>query len=61
MTLDCPKCRQLIPDSAIDAGHCPLCGFPFSDVVSLDPPSSRLLGAVLVFGATLAVAGSGFA
>ncbi|MBY0458931.1 MAG: hypothetical protein K2V38_16455, partial [Gemmataceae bacterium] len=26
-TLLCPKCRQPMPDDALDAGQCPVCGF----------------------------------
>ncbi|QJX00512.1 hypothetical protein [Frigoriglobus tundricola] len=34
-TLTCPKCRQQLPEDALDAGQCPLCGFPLDGPVVL--------------------------
>ena len=35
LTLNCPKCRQGMPDDALDAGQCPACGFPIDGPVVL--------------------------
>ena len=40
-TLTCPKCRRGLADDALDAGQCPLCGFPLDGPVVLVPPASR--------------------
>ncbi len=62
-TLTCPKCRQGLPDDALDAGQCHLCGFPLDGPVVLGAPGSRsggkrlLLAAVGVAVVVAAVAG----
>ncbi|VTR94732.1 unnamed protein product [Gemmata massiliana] len=35
-TLTCPKCRQGMPETALDAGQCPTCGFPLEGPVVLN-------------------------
>lgn len=45
-SLTCPKCRHGLTDAALDAGACPLCGFPLDGPVLLaapDGPSGRWL------------------
>ena len=37
-TLTCPKCRQKLPEEALDAGQCPHCGFPLDGPVLLATP-----------------------
>ena len=59
-TPPCPKCRQPVTDAALDAGQCPLCGFPFDRPVLLDGPSSRLGAVAVAFAVVLAAIGSGF-
>ncbi len=39
-TLTCPKCRQRLPEDALDAGQCPLCGFPLDGPVVLAAPDT---------------------
>jgi hypothetical protein len=64
-SLTCPKCRHGLPDAALDAGQCPLCGFPLDGPVVLATPVSRTSGTrlPLAVGATLLLttAGAGFA
>ena len=40
-TLTCPKCRQGLPDDALDAGQCNLCGFPLDGPMVLRSPGAR--------------------
>jgi ssDNA-binding Zn-finger/Zn-ribbon topoisomerase 1 len=40
-TLPCPKCRQQMPDDALDRGQCPACGFPLDGPLVLDAGSRR--------------------
>jgi hypothetical protein len=40
-TLTCPKCRQGMPDEALDVGQCPACGFPLDGPVVLAAPGAR--------------------
>ncbi|AMV26616.1 hypothetical protein VT84_19615 [Gemmata sp. SH-PL17] len=35
-TLTCPKCRQGMPETALDTGQCPACGFPLEGPVVLN-------------------------
>lgn len=61
-TLTCPKCRQGMPDEALDVGQCPACGFPLDGPVVLGPQNGgagvkRLLIAV---GVLVLLAGAGF-
>ncbi len=58
-TLTCPKCRQGLPDDALDAGQCHLCGFPLDGPVVLGTPGARAGGTRLLLaagGAVLVVA-----
>ena len=58
-TLTCPKCRQGLPDEALDAGQCHLCGFPLDGPVVLGTPGARAGGTRLLLaagGAVLVVA-----
>lgn len=50
-TLTCPKCRQGLPDDALDAGQCPLCGFPLDGPVVLGAPGMRAGGTRLLLAA----------
>ena len=56
-TLTCPKCRQGLPDDALDAGQCHLCGFPLDGPVVLGAPDTRRRKrlALAVGGALLAL------
>lgn len=54
-TLTCPKCRQSMPDAALDVGHCPACGFPLDGPLVIGGAARRspallaaLIGAVVV-------------
>jgi hypothetical protein len=64
-TLTCPKCRHAAPDAALDAGHCPACGFPFDGPILLGRPGSGAgAGAArlaVVVGAVAFLAGAGVA
>lgn len=40
-TITCPKCRQGLPDDALDAGQCHHCGFPLDGPVVLGTPDTR--------------------
>lgn len=41
-TLTCPKCRRGLTDDALDAGQCPLCGFPLDGPVVLAAPGTTI-------------------
>lgn len=41
-TLTCPMCRRGLSDDALDAGQCPLCGFPLDGPVVLAAPDPRI-------------------
>ncbi len=58
-TLTCPKCRQGLPDDALDAGQCHLCGFPLDGPVVLGTHDTSAGGTRLLLaagGAVLVVA-----
>lgn len=61
--LKCPKCRQPMPEDALDAGQCPACGFPLDGPLVLDAGMQRsrlpllALVCVLLAGAGAGVAG----
>lgn len=58
-TLSCPKCRQHMPDDALDRGQCPACGFPLDGPLVLDPVARRPRTALFaVGGAILVTAGA---
>ena len=61
-TLTCPKCRQGMPDDALDAGHCPACGFPLDGPFVFATPGSRPVGTrlLLAAGAVTLLAGAGY-
>lgn len=62
ISLSCPKCRQALADDALDAGACPLCGFPLDGPVLLSAPSrSRTWVLLLGVVSLLALAGVGYA
>ena len=50
-TLTCPKCRQGLPDDALDAGQCHLCGFPLDGPVVLGTPDTSAGGTRLLLAA----------
>jgi hypothetical protein len=61
-TLTCPKCRQSIPDDALDAGQCPACGFPLDGPLAFATTGARSGTRLFVAAGVVAlVAGAGFA
>ncbi|HEY1187813.1 MAG TPA: zinc ribbon domain-containing protein [Gemmata sp.] len=60
-TLTCPKCRQPMPETALDEGHCPACGFPIDGPLVLGTGTGRsrvpLLALLSVLVAGTATAG----
>lgn len=60
-TLICPKCRQGMPDAALDAGQCPACGFPIDGPLILDAPARRRSPALLAVLGGVVLAASGVA
>jgi hypothetical protein len=48
-SLSCPKCRRALPEDALDAGQCPLCGFPLDGPVLLAAPGSHAGSKLLLF------------
>jgi hypothetical protein len=63
-TVSCPKCRQALPDTALDAGACPLCGFPLDGPVVLSPAGGprtrRWLAASVAVALLLVLAAVGY-
>ncbi len=56
-TLTCPKCRHGLADAALDAGQCPLCGFPLDGPVLLTPPAHGRARLLFALGAVVLLAG----
>jgi hypothetical protein len=54
-SLTCPKCRHGLSDEALDAGACPLCGFPLDGPVVLSAPSGSGLQRLLLPATAAAV------
>ena len=52
----CPKCRQAVSDVALDAGHCPACGFPLDGPLVINTPRRRSPGWLLAVGGALVAA-----
>ena len=54
-TLSCPKCRQRMPDDALDRGQCPACGFPLDGPLVLDAAARRPRTALFAVGGVVLV------
>lgn len=54
-SLTCPKCRHGLSDDALDAGACPLCGFPLDGPVVLSAPAGSGLQRLLLPATAAAV------
>lgn len=59
-TLKCPKCRQPMPEDALDAGQCPACGFPIDGPLVLSSGARRSRLPLLALVCAL-LAGAAFA
>jgi hypothetical protein len=53
--LACPTCRQVVPDSALDAGECPFCGYDGAMIAAANHHQTWLIAtlAVVLCGAAL--------
>lgn len=62
-TLTCPKCRQGMPDDALDVGQCPACGFPIDGPLEFGKPGARSAGtrALIALGVVALLGGAGYA
>jgi|GEM_PF-3191097 len=61
--LTCPKCRQGVPDDALDVGQCPACGYPLDGPVVLTGvrPRTGQMRLFLALGMVTLLAGAGIA